>query len=278
MQKNYCPVKIKNPVSKNSLVRLLSNQKMHIIFDDDNFQDYKIDVNGNFLEVEKVSETDSGWMIAVAQKTDLIKYNDSTLYLGGINFYDAEEEKKASLCVVTNHENNSYLRVINPSNTFCTMSPNQVLDVVFYSDPHEKYIPYACGKDICLEMIQYYARHNKNVCEKTYEESIITEHVFRFRFDHKSIEFLSKQPFIRHDGGHILFQNYSNEKIILKIFCAWRGKDSIYKALLLPRIPFSHMNIFAKKQSKVCLKAVTELKKIDDNKLESGCNVLMSRA
>jgi hypothetical protein len=251
---------------------------MHIIFDSEYFRDYKIDVTGNFLEVEKVSNLENGWMIIVAQKTNIITYKDSPLYLGNINFFNEKDENKASLCVVTEHSNNFYLRVINPTNVSCTISPNHVLDVAFFSDSTEKYSVFSSGKDVSMELIQHYTKCNKVVCEKTYEETIVKEHFFRFRFDHKSIEFLSTHPFIKHEGGEIFFLNMKNEKHNVKVFCAWRGKDSIYKALLLPRIPMSNMTIFPKKQQKVCLRAITQLKKQEIDKLESGCNVLMSRA
>lgn len=278
MQKNYCPVKIKNPVSKNSLIRLLSNQRMHIIFDTEYFQDYKIDVTGNFLEVEKVSEIENGWMIVVSQKTNLITYKDSPLYLGNVNFFDESDQNKASLCVVSEHQNNAYLRVINPKNVSCTISPNQVLDVLFYTELDDTFTAFPSGKDVRMELIQHFIKHNKIINEKTYEETVSAEHLFRFRFDHKSIEFLSSHPFVKHEGGEINFLNRKNESHNLKLFCAWRGKDSIYKALLLPRIPISNMNIIAKKSQKVCMKANTQLKRQEADKLESGCNVLMSRA
>lgn len=150
--------------------------------------------------------------------------------------------------------------------------------MLFYTELDENLTAFPSGKDVRMELIQYFVKHNKIVNDKTYEETVTTEHLFRFRFDHKSIDFLSCHPFMKHEGGEIFFLNKKNQSHNLKLFCAWRGKDSIYKALLLPRIPISNMNVLSKKPQKVCLKANIKLKRHDGDKLESGCNVLMSRA
>jgi hypothetical protein len=277
MQKNYCPIRIKNPNSKNSLVRLLAGQKMHIIFNDKSFQDYKLDLTGSFLSVEEVTEVPDGWMVSVSQKTEIIKYFESTLYLGGVNLFDGKNQHKASLCVVSNNENNDYLRVIEPRNITCNITPDQVLDVVFYGNMNERWTAYPSGKDICVEMLQHYIRSNKNICPEGSSEKPLIEHFFRFRFDRKSINYLSDLPYAKHDGGHILFVNSNNERSILKITCSWRGKNSIYKALLLPRIPFANNNIIGKKQAKQCLRSSIMIEKIESNVLESGCNVLLAK-
>ena len=65
------------------------------------------------------------------------------------------------------------------------------------------------------------------------ENKNIIEHFFRFRYDQHSVEYLSKVPYAKHDGGHILFVNSKEEKTMLNLTCVWRGKNSIYKALLL---------------------------------------------
>lgn len=277
MQKKYCPIRIKNPNSKSSLVRLLSGQKMHIIFDDKSFQDYKLDLSGQFLFVEETTETNDGWMVSVAQKTEIINYFDSTLYLGGVNLFDGKNQNKSSFCVVSNNENNDFLRIINPRNTTCSMSADQVLDVVFYGSMNERWNAYPSGKDICVEMLQHYIRGSKNSCSEFCTEKPTVEHFFRFRFDRKSINYLSDLPYAKHDGGHILFVNSNNERSILKITCSWRGKNSIYKALLLPRIPFANNSIINRKQPKQCLSSSVVIKKIESEFLESGCNVLLSK-
>ena len=47
---------------------------------------------------------------------------------------------------------------------------------------------------------------------------------FRFRFNRKSIEYLSELPYAKHDGGHIIFTNSKNEHSVLRLTCVWRGK------------------------------------------------------
>ena len=120
MQKTYCPIRIKNPNAKDSLVRLLDKQKIHIIFDE-KYNDYKVDLTGQYLTVDEVKEVQDGWMVTISQIDDRITYRDSALFLGGINFYDEENEKKSSLCVMTNHQNNDFVRIIDPKNCTCTI-------------------------------------------------------------------------------------------------------------------------------------------------------------
>ena len=276
MKKNYCPVKIKNPSSKNSLVQLLSGQKMNIFFDGKDYQDYKIDISGTFLKVDEVSETSNGWMTSISQKKDIIKYNESALFLGGINFFDGNNENKSSLCVVSNHKNDDYLRVINPKNISCNLRPNQVLDVVVHSDIAEKWQCFISCGDLHLELIQNSTRVERNICDGEFDSQPAFEYFFRFRFDQKSIEYLSELPFSKYDGGHIIFINSNNEKRIIKVYCSWRGKSSIYKALLLPKIPTTNINFLGKKPKK-CFHSVVVVSIIKSEELEFGCNVLFSK-
>ena len=275
MLKNYCPVRIKNPVSKNSLVRLLTDQKMHIIFCGQHFADYKLDVVGDYIEVEEVSEVDDGWMASICQKTNLIDYHDSTLLLGGINFLDNTNNKMASLCVVSSSDNNDYLRVINPINSFCNLSPDQVLDVVFYGSINDCWAAHLSSKDLCLEMIQSSIKPTKHILKN--EKTPLMEYFFRFRFNRSSIETLSSLPFAKMDGGFILFLNSKQQRSVLKVTCCWRGKNSIYKALLLPKIPSHNFNFFGKKQNKQCLQSKVSFEKIESNSLDYGCTVLLSK-
>lgn len=275
MPKNYCPVRIKNPISKNSLVRLLANQKMHIVFSGQDFADYKMDVVGDYLAVEEVSEVHDGWMASIYQKTNLISYHDSSLLLGGINLFDTANSKTASLCVVTNNENNDFLRVINPVNSFCNLSPDQVLDVVFYGGINENWAAYPSPKELCLELIQNSIKPTKHIMKD--EKTPLMEYFFRFRFTQHSIEKLSHLPFAKMEAGSIVFVNSKQQRGVLRVTCCWRGKSSIYKALLLPRIPSHNFNFFGKKQNKMCLQSKVVFKKIESNSLDHGCTVLQSK-
>lgn len=274
MTKNYCPVRIKNPNSKDSIVRLLDKQKIHIIFDKFEFNDYKINLSGQYLEIDEVNEIENGWMVSVLQKH--LNYHDSTLFLGGIQFFDENDEQKASLCVISSNSNNDYIRVMNPQNETCTISPNQVLDVVMHSETGDMWSAQTYGKDICLELIQHFIRGIKSFCSEGCENKIVFEHFFRFRLDRKSIEYLSKQPYAKHDGGQIVLLNSKNERSAIKVVCVWRGKSSIYKALLLPRIPIvTNQNVF-KKPIKKCMMASVKIHKMNST-LEENCNILLAK-
>ena len=272
MEKNYCPVRIKNPNTKDCLIRLLGGQKLLVAFVGKNFYEYKLELNSDYLAVEEMRKTPHGWEISIAQKTELIHYHDSTLYLGNVIFYDDADECKASLCVVTQNDNNDYLRVIDPKNTSCNLSPNQVLDVVMHGTFFERWQASCLGQNLQLELIQHFVRHSKTAAHDP------LEFFFRFRFDHNSINFLANLPFAKHSGGKITFINSKNERRNIDVTCCWRGKDSIYKALLLPKFANNSHFPIDKNLKKTCKKAVVELQRIESEGLYDGCTVLLSKA
>lgn len=272
MQKKYYPVRIKNPSSKDSLVCLLAGQKINIIFDKEENQDLKCEVSGH-LFVEEVVEIKNGWMISICQKKDEIDYCESSLYLGNINFFDDDNKKKASLCVVAKNENDNFLKIIDPENIKFNLYPSQILDVSFISDSSVRWESQTSGKDMCLEQIQYVIKPKKDI---NINDNLI-EHFFRFRFSASSIEYISEMPYAKYDGGKIVFTNNKKDKNVLQVVCAWRGKESIYKALLLPKIPNHSIMPFIQKINKKCLQSNISLKIIDCSELDSGCNVLLSK-
>lgn len=279
MSKNYCPVRIKNPATKNSLVRLLTDQKMHILFSGKEYSEYKIDVVGDYLAVEDVSEIEEGWMASIYQKSNLISYFESSLLLGGINLFDKNNTNAASFCVVSNSQNNDYLRVINPKNSFCNLSPDQVLDVVIYGSLNDNWTAYPSHKDLSLELIQHSTKPTKHLMSDG--KSLMIEYFFRFRFNHKSVETLSHMPFAKMDAGSVLFVNSKKQRGEINVTCCWRGKSSIYKALLLPKMPNvtnHNFSYFGKKANRSCVCASINLRKIDSNDLSSGCTVIQSKA
>ena len=85
MQKTYSPVRIKNPSQKHSLVRLLSGQKLNVIFDKEEFQDYRLDIAGHYLAVAEVSQITTGWMATIIQESEKIDFDENTLFLGAIS-------------------------------------------------------------------------------------------------------------------------------------------------------------------------------------------------
>jgi hypothetical protein len=273
MQKNYSPVRIKNPTNKNCMIKLLTGQKLNVIFDKDEFQDYKLDITGNLLSVDEVSEIQNGWMATIVQETEKIDFTENTLFLGAINLFNSTHVHSASLCVVTNNDNDDALRIINPANNCCNLEPNQVLDVVFHTnDFNLKWVAYPSGVNLCIEQIQYVVKPPKKYTDHLYE------HFFRFRYNSHSIKYISEQPFGKYEGGHIFFTSSRNEKVIIKLTCSWRGKDSVYKALLMPKIPppCSNFNLF-RKFKKQAMQSDVKLIRIDDDNLEMGCNIVVSR-
>lgn len=273
MQKDYSPVRIKNPVHKHVLIRLLLGQKLNVIFDKEEFQDYKLDIVGQFLVVHDVQEIGKGWMATIAQETEKIDFTDNTLFLGGVNLFNSNHINSASLCVVSQNDNDDILRIVNPSTISCNLEANQLLDVVFHSnDFNLRWQAYPSGMNLCVEQLQYLVRQPKIYSGYLYE------HFFRFRFNSTSVQYISEQPYGKYDGGHIMFTSNKNDKSIIKLTCSWRNKNSPYKALLVPKMPAvcNNSSIF-KRFKKQAMHAKVEINKIDDQSLENGCNVVVSR-
>lgn len=272
MQKEYSPVRIKNPNQKHVLIRLLLGQKLNVIFDKQELQDNKIDIVGKYLVVDDVQEINSGWMATISQEIEKINFTDNTLFLGVVNIYNSNHIHDASLCVVSQNDNDDYLRVIDPVTDSCNLEANQMLDVVFHSnDLNLRWQAFPCGMNLCLEQLQYVIKQPRIYCGYAYE------HFFRFRYNISSIRYISEQPYGKYDGGHILFTSNRQDKSMLKLTCTWRNKNSPYRALLMPKIPVSCSTNIFKKFKKQVMHSEVEITKIDDQSLDTGCTVVVSR-
>ena len=274
MHKKYSPVRIKNPENKHVLIRLWDGQSLDLIFDKQEFQEHKIDIVGHYLSVADVKQITNGWMATIVQQIDTNHPYDNTFFLGGVNLYDLNNKNSASLCVVTNHQNTDILTINNPKHLCCNLEVNQLLDVVFHSqDIHEKWSVYPSGMNICVEQLQYVVRQAKA------QPSNVFEHFFRFRFNMSSVQYISEQPYGKYDGGHLLFCNNKNERSLVKLTCCWRGKNSAYKALLVPRMPqASTATSLFKKLKKQAMQSDVKLTMVKEKKLDYGCNVIVSKA
>lgn len=272
MSKKYSPVKIVNPKSKDHTVRLLAGQKLNLVFDQKEFIDYKLDIKSSFLNVEEVSEIPNGWMAVIAQET-VPQNDDNTLFLGEVKLYGSTNQINASLCVLSKHQNNDFLCVYNPKDQTCVLEPNQVLDVIFQTKDFSKVQAYLSVADLGLELLQYSLRSPR----KPGKDKLLVEHFFRFRFTAESIQHLSEQPYGKYQGGSIKFLCPNSDISVLKIVCAWKGKNSIYKALLLPRLPVCDVHPFYRKTKKQALQSDVTVRKIIGSDLESGCNVVLAK-
>jgi hypothetical protein len=270
MRKQYSPVKLKNPAAHGLMVRLLETQKLVILFDNDGFHNHKIEVAGDFLSVEDVTEERGGWSATISQnRPDDV---ENTLFLGSVNLYDDDGKRSGSVCVVSKNQNDDFITVINPKNQTCNLELNQVLEVVFRTEAaHEAYTSVPMCGELCTEQIQHFVKAIQ------YEGKSIVEHVFRFRFNSASVERFSEKPTGKYDGGSINFVNGRGDRTVLRLVCAWRGRSSAYKALLLPRIPSSCALSNFRRQRKQCMVCDVTLKPIDAEEFDSGCNVLLSR-
>ena len=271
MQKQYAPVRVKNPSSKNALIRLLHGQQLNLVFDKPDFLEYKIDISGSLLVVNDIIRINSGWIANITQKTQDINL-ESALYLGEINLYNNDNIKSSNLCVVTNASNNDVLRIVNPTNCSISIEPHQVLEVVFIGkNLNERWMPFPSGRELVLEQIQhsFHKSCNSKSCDTMLEE------IHRFRFNAASIEYLSEKPFGKYDGGNLFFTGVGRN-CMLDVTCSWKGKGQLYNALLLPKhiAPVSAFRGIGR--IKKCLQANVMLHKMDCATLETGCTVLTS--
>jgi hypothetical protein len=272
MQKKYAPVRVKNPASKHAMVRLLQGQQLNLVFDRPEYLESKIDISGSLLEVDDIEQTQKGWVAVISQKASV--ESDCSLFLGEVKLYDGSNKNNANICVLTAASKNDVVRIINPENCHFTMQPSQVLEVLIQSkDMHEMWHAYPSGQEMVLEQIQHVIRSGCSLgtCD------MVIEHLFRFRFNHPSIQYLSGKPYAKYDGGTIHF-DCATRRSTLSITCSWRDRSSIYKALMFPKIPsfrdFDRNRIRGKKHAQ---EAVVELKKLNCDSLEYGCNVLAAR-
>lgn len=273
MSKKYSPVRLRNPNAKDHTVRLLSGQKLQLVFDEKRFLEYKLDLKSSFLIVEEITEISNGWMASVSQEA-VPNFDENTLYLGEINLYSDKNEVDASLCILSQHHNNDFLRVINPVNQTCVLEPNQVLDVVFQTnDASKKFFPIITGSDLKLELIQHLIRAPR----VPLSDNVCIENFFRFRFTSESIQYICEQPYAKYNGGIVQFVNQKNDAHELKVVCSWRGKPSVYKALLLPKIPICDI-CQIRKNKRQMMQSNVVIKKVDSDSLEDGCNVLLSKS
>jgi len=276
MYKQYAPVKVKNPVKNNCLIRLLDGQNIDVVFDSQLFNEHRVHLVSDFLSIVSIREIANGWMASIEQNERVNEHKSSTLYLGNVNFYDKQNTKTASLCVVTNNENHDFLKIINPKNNICQIEPNQILEIVLFTDSATKrFSPLVVGSDLLLEQLQYCVKCPSD-WKKQPKERVLFEHCFKFRYTSESIKILSEQSYGKYEGGSIAFFNAQIPEFQVHLVCNWRGKNSIFKALLFPKIPTCQVDII-KKSKKQIFETQVSLKKIKYNKLEDGCNVVLSK-
>lgn len=252
------------------MARLLEDQKLQIVFEKGKYSNHKIDVAGEFLMVEDVSQSEIGWTATIAQNRPVESVN--TLCLGCVNLYDGTNCRAGSVCVVSSSGNDDFITVMNPRQQICCLELNQVLDVVFRCAlSHQRYTAFPVAGELCTEEIQHFTKPAFSNGKQ------FVEHMFRFRFNSESVERYSEKPTGRYDGGQILFMSSSGEKHSLKLICSWRGRSSVYKALLLPKIPSSSAAQPLRRSKKQCMRTEIQLRRIPEAPLDDGCNVLMSR-
>lgn len=277
----YAPVQIRNPVSKNHIVRLHRGQKITLVFNRPEFRQCSVNISGDFLLLDEIVPIRNGWSATISQTAD-ISSHDVTHFLGEVNVLDAEGVV-ASLCVLT-ESNGNFFKIVQPNDSLFRLEPHQVLDVLFYAaDYGEQWSCEVGAGELRLEQIAYTTRPwQETHLLGRISEWAVEEHHFRFRLDSSSVELVQSLPNGKYNGGRLLFSN-GLQRSNLSIVYNWRQKKTVYKALLLPKQRNDQHQIYRphyKKKPKQLMQAEVILKRIEygeDDLLDAGCNVIFTK-
>lgn len=251
MLKEYAAIKIANPITKNNLVKLSSNQKLNISLSLPEYDEAEINVLSDFLILEKREESKK--TISLLYRTHIpeaVNYLD--LFLGEL--YIASGPIEASLCIL--HEspyasNNGVLSIINPNGHTCRFEHFQKLNVIFF---HKN--------------IQSYALTHGNytrLCERTAYNAISTQS-FTFSLDDDTIGSLHELPRGRYDSGNIIFKSGDNTEYKLNLILNWKEKKAVNRRIQLPMV-----NNRRKKNAVLCNNV--SFKKVEGD-MDAGCKVV----
>lgn len=285
-REKYSPVQIRNPISREHLVRLLPKQKLQLVFTKPEFRSCSVNISGDFLKLDDIEQVKNGWVASISQSWDVEEIINTSLYLGEINVM-GDDGLVASLCVVSGVANADCLRVVQPTINQFRLEPHQVLDVLFYSPEWgDQWVCTAGAGQLKMEQIDQ--------CSRTFggfdapilsssDQWPVEEHYFRFRLDASSIELVQSLPHGRYDGGSLSFfktngtLNRSNIQIVLN----WRDKKTtVYKALLLPKNAQCEVKSQYKQQNKKpkhAMQSTIVLKKIECDEMDAGCNIIFAK-
>ena len=84
-KQNYSPVKIRNPISKEHIVRLLNGQKLDLIFNKPQFEVCKLEIYSDFIQLDETLEDENFWCASFSQIHLLNELLNSNVFLGEIN-------------------------------------------------------------------------------------------------------------------------------------------------------------------------------------------------
>jgi hypothetical protein len=277
-REKYSPVQIRNPISREHLVRLLPKQKLQLVFTKPEFRSCSVNVSGDFLKLDDIEQVKNGWVASISQVRDIEGVINTSLYLGEINVMGSDE--LISLCVVSDVANAECLRVIQPTINQFRIEPHQVLDVLFYSlEWGDQWVCTTGAGQLNMEQIDQCSRTFGGFDAPINGQWPVEEHYFRFRLDASSIELIQSLPHGRYDGGNLSFfktngtLNRSNIQIVLN----WRDKKTtVYKALLLPKNAQSGVKQHNKKP-KCAMQSTIVLKNIEYDEMDAGCNVIFAK-
>lgn len=283
-KEKYAPVQIRNPLSKQHLVRLLPAQRLNLIFTKSEFQACRVNISGDFLRLDDIEQVRNGWIASISQCANLPPI-DANLFLGEVHIFDGNGVV-STLCVVTDSPNADYFRVIQPTNNNFRLEPHQVLDVLFYADSFDEIwdcrVSYG---QLRLEQIDYFTRYPTSQGLLPSSKWPVEEHYFRFRLEASSIELVQGLPQGHYDGGSLSFmkQNGNLQRSTLRIVYNWREKKStVYKALLLPKNTGGNKPYYAhykqqQRKPKQAMQSTIVLRKIECEEMELGCNVIFAK-
>ena len=233
------PIRIRNPGTQNTVVRLHPNQSLILEFTDpESILD--VDFDSVFFELEK--EDTIPFFNAIthkqspikqyhfSQKFDLTDWSEiSSMYMGEI--FIMRQEKVTSLCILLDSSSiSNILTVVNPSSCCLKLRPQQLLEVVVFDPNKGEPTQWDVNVSVGVYQLQYQQIKHAIVNPKNFNprdfiyDPLIPyprvsdaemEHHFWFKSCYMQQGFNPAWPPGLYDGGKIVFSGKSKSGKIL---------------------------------------------------------------
>lgn len=233
----YAPVKIRNPQNE-SLVRLLPNQNVHLIFDRPEYEDVLLTCNSEFIEYDMVASRPEKKLFAYRQKRDFSDWSRvSNVAFGSIIVRRANQDDLNLNLVLKSTNKSDVITVINPNGQI-VIEPQQTLHVVLY-DAVDPLTVWKDSLDWCANGLKLEKVHWSSVSKSSYKRdesgqlfcrlpraevhsecrlrpcpTYVQEQHYWFRFDSHSLRWLEKLENGTHVVCSLAFRNKPVSNIV----------------------------------------------------------------
>ena len=257
MTKKYSPVKVRNPVSSQHIVKLHPTQGFELVFapwyDISDF-----DLRSEFLRIDDhIENNDGSQVIKFSQMFDLGHWaNISNFVLGEVLL---ASNYNANLCAVLctdNPNKQDLITVCNPTGLDLKFEPNQIIEVVIFDEKVGIQALWDCHiecgdlgfqvEQIGREIYRPYTLTPNNVddvyhvCPRVMNTVCCTQQHFWFRCDSSTISNITNGGYGSFSGGRLIFSAHDFEKRRhihreLNLHISYKSPKQIHQALLCPK-------------------------------------------